>query len=317
MDPERARHALDHTGALTDLGLGASIEAFSIAAESRGYALEGAHVTPGEKALLRFRPISPAPGAAARLDALRRRATDRRPYRGGDVADRTLRARLAEIVLPEGVSLHAAPRLEGAVAAWAREALALGWHVPGAWADTARWARHTDDEWRSTRDGVHTRNLGLPGLAPPAWAWGARAHRLGAALGGDVAWAGWMSHLLASSAGFLAVAVRSPGRPERVAAGRALLAAWVVLTGLGWAAQPIFELAVPFSGGAASEPTLPPGAPDRFRAVFRRGREPMFTHLGLPDGAFPAWLLRIGTPPRRPLPRPTLRLPGEEPVRAG
>ncbi len=305
-DAPRARVDAHHHDSL--LALGHLLVAAEIGAEAEGLRARTQLRVGGDGpwATLRF---DAAPASPRRLGVLRRRCTDRRPFRGGSL-DHSLRERVRAEAGPD-VGLHARAPDDPHLLDWLASAEGFVWDHESIYLGVMRWLRVTQRAVEETRDGASWRTMGfdlpeLPGLARLGRPEARRTlRRLGAATAAGL----WVRRQARSAGALVLVTVRRPGREPLVSAGRAMMGAWLAFTEADWGVQPHSQPS--FFVHEAVRGTLPPEVGDRWRRRLLAGAEVLRSSFALDPDEVPVELLRVGVSDSPPEWRRTLRRPVE------
>lgn len=315
-DADRARKGHDRTHHDSLLALGCLLEALEIAADGEGFTVHAqlSVAQPEARTWARVRLLPGHSGRAVLAEALARRCTDRRPFRGGSVDHPVFAEILAESGSAAGLRVGVP---SDALLGFFREAEGFVWSHEPTWRDVMRWLRITRREVEETRDGASWQTLGvdLPQLRSLRLVRHPRARSILARTGAPRFLAGWLERQMRSAAGLVLVTVREPGREALVDAGRRMMRAWLLLTRADHGVQPhsqqsyfLHEAAV---GSLADD--VGPG----WRERYARGLELVRSEFALDPGELPVMLLRTGHADSLPAHRRTLRKPVHEVLELG
>ncbi|MEZ4265862.1 MAG: hypothetical protein R3F39_05750 [Myxococcota bacterium] len=315
-DAARARHRLDVGDHASLIALGCLWEAMDLEASGLGF---GLIATLGGSAVAAGLPwLTLEPTEAKRTPdplrlALGVRTTDRRPFRGGTVDEARLALADGHAARGPEPFLRVVTLAEAGLRDYILASDELLWRDADTVRDALRWVRYTDAEVRRTRDGLSWRNLGYPAVAslgsllvrrlPPLLA-------LGRLAGGPSETRRHLARQLDSSAAIGCIAVANPGQSGLVATGRLAMRAWLAFARAGMGFQPLSLPSLCVYNSYTG--VLPRRLPAHLRDHFSRGTNFLGGAFGLPTGAVPVWMFRVGHADPLEHEARSLRLPLED-----
>ena len=311
LDPERARHVVDHRHHASLFTLGGVLEALSIAASDERLearprlSLDRPAGAPW--ATIRFTAGPDAPHELA--GALRLRCTDRRFFQGGALSDGVFDEIRRDAAGRPDCAVHLCERYPEDLVDYLAQADTYVWRHAEVYRDIIAWIRFTRAEVEATRDGIPWNSFGidLPEIGALRISRARLVQALIPRLRLEVASRRWVARHVASSAALACFTVRRASPEGLVAAGGLALLSWVRLSCAGYGVQPLGIQSLQIYNAATCG--LPAGTRPGFDALFRGGREVVARAFGIPDGELPVWMLRTGRTTPLPADARTLRLP--------
>ena len=290
---------------MSRIGVGAALENLLRAAEGCGWAATREPAEPPDLAVVRLERLG---GAGAVPAAINARLTNRRPYDGRPVPPEVLDQLLRQTPAIDGVSTHwftDHQRLREA-AALIGNADALMFGVPSMRRAFLSKVRFDEPADAAVDEGLSLASLELSRAESFALQLMRRIPDVILKVAGvGRIFAAKTQVLVSSASGLCLVAAPDSLEGTDLTVGRAMQRAWLALTGLGLAAQPMMSLLVLENALESKNGTLRAAVgPDRVTALARRFRA-LMPEIG---DRRPAFLLRFGHAPepsgrtgRRPL----------------
>jgi nitroreductase len=312
-DRVRAAHNLDANYHSSYLTLGCLLEAIQIEASAEGFNVSVALSLPCRSepeppawARVRFAPRGGRPDELA--EALSKRCTDRRLYRGGSLEDPVF----AEIVRDSrertDCGLRIQNRFSQELLGYLKEAETYVWRHEAAHQDLMRWIRFGRDEARSAPDGLPWPSLAI-GLLQSRVLRLCRSFSIQRLLNGPI----FLRQIrrlsqrqVTSSAALLCVTVTSTDPEQLVEAGRLGFRAWLRLNQNGYGVQPMTIASCSVYNSVTG--ALPPDALPEFVKLFRNGLSVLRRAFGFDEPDIPVWMFRTGLSPVLPQAARTRRL---------
>ncbi len=302
------------------VGLGCLLEYVRIAASGQDLWVELNLPEEPVSSEVRWAEVSFAPGAPADplLPGLRRRASDRRLYQGGQLDDpvfgeihedlrRMKRLRLSFIDEP-------GPDLMDYLLA----AEAFLWQDEKILPEMLSWIRWNQSQVERTRDGVPWRSLAVSFPVSRLMylvAKSALVRRMARWSGGPLrAQQETLKAQVASSAALGGFTVSEPTPRSFVEVGRAFVRAWLRLNLAGYGVQVMASPVLHALQHALG--ILPEDVPQASRRVFSDGRRILLEAFQAPQGDYPVWVFRTGRSSELPRDMRTRRRPLESWVRS-
>ncbi|MCA1644003.1 MAG: hypothetical protein LC797_00570 [Chloroflexi bacterium] len=296
-DEARATSPTNVGGHFSYLSLGCLLESIQLAAAADGLAATWRMLFPATGAtaeqpwaIVSFSPAS-APSEAARSVAagLERRWTDRRAYRGGDLADPVFVDVARDADSSGDCSLYLRDPHDPKLLSYLERAEGYVWSHSSTHQALMRWIRFgsgaTDGmPWQclggtflESRVLECCRSYAVQRMLNPVFAPTLRRR---------------LRRQIASSAALGCVTVRAVGAAPLLEAGRVALRTWVRLNVRGFAYQPLAVAAIGVYNAWVG--SLPADTRPVFRDIFVTGRSTLGAAFGFPETELPVWLFRTG-----------------------
>jgi hypothetical protein len=323
--PDLARHVLDAGFSASTIALGCLLESFRIAASVHGlsarFAFSGVPEQEGPCAEIRFVDDGRPPDALA--SALPNRTTDRRLYRRGSIPTKDLVEIWGEFDRKDVARFDCAGSISRDLLNFIVSAESLAGRHSSILPDTLPWIRFSRKEVARTQDGMPWRGTGVGLLEYPVlylMRLLPQTFQLFRRTGMGAMQAARVKRLLQSSAGLLCLSTSETGPQALVSIGRLSMRLWLRLSQLGYGVQPLAISSLLMYN--ARHGMLDPETGQLFGGRYPEGERLFRREFGIPEGAEPVWLLRIGIsdplPPSWQTPRrdvtSVLRVSTENPV---
>lgn len=240
------------------------------------------------------------------------RATDRRPYKGGDLNLPMFKEILEDADrMPVG-NLYFNDDFNKQIIDHIRALETYTWVTEEAHRDVFGWIRYSSKEIEETRDGVPWQTLGVNYFESRVLKLTRNysAQSVFNKLGGLGQIKKVAETMIRSSAALGLVTVPSLEPNDLVESGRIVLRCWLSLTKYGYGHQPYsMESLVTLS--YLMDPGTDHFNPD-FRALFEKGYNIVGNYFNIPKNEYPAWMFRTGITTPLPDSMKTLRYPVED-----
>lgn len=320
-DEERDRRRGNAGNYISMVGLGCLVECMTIAASGEGLAANTdfryeAQQPRSAWMVIAFESASDGPDEL--LPGLKLRCSDRREYQGGNLSDQVFQQVTADVGQFPACSLYFREPSEQALLAYILQCEGFFWADKHILPEMLSWVRWTDEEVRSTRDGMPWQAMGVSFMTSRLMRLVARSgrfRRLARRSGGPLrAQRKTLVAQVKSAAALGCITVRDARSETMLQLGRLFLRAWVRLNMSGFGLQVMANPAIHVFQHTAG--IIPDDYPEESKQVFARGRRILTEAFGVQEGEIPAWMFRTGISPQLPAGMRTLRRPLSQIVRA-
>lgn len=305
----RAEHFLNHDLSLSRLGLGCLLQALEIGAN-----LEGLHAdvslsldAGAEKpwAMVRFAVHTDEPHPLA--EAMFRRSTDRRAFRGGRLPKHVRENIHREAELEPDLGVYVLDKIPSEFIEYQLRCDSYILKHSAALADVTKFLRFTRVEMEETRDGIPWQNIGLPipEMRALAMTRFTAVHLAVERLPLHRIVERYFRAALESAGTLICVTVRSTDKSALVAGGRIGFLIWLHLTQIGWGVQPMSLSCLPIYQRAAGRRA--PAGHAQLDEISSMGKDIMARHFGYPANELPVWIFRTGLTTPQPFGAKALR----------
>jgi hypothetical protein len=302
--PSLAHHVLDAGHSASGIALGCLLQSIEIAAATEGFSIQtgfkGFHKNESACAEIRF--VAGYRSNESWIDALSKRATDRRPFRGGRLPMEALQKTAAGFDQQHRAKVYPQHSVSNELLECLVSAETLTVVHPRIFPDTLPWIRMSRREVERKRDGMPWQGTGIGILEYPVIRFMRRfpgSFRFLSRAGMRRIYAQRMKQLIKSSAGLLCFSAPDPGPDAPIQVGRLAMRLWLRLTELGYGVQPL-TIASLFVYNARIG-ALDPESRRLFERCAPRAEEILHRAFGIPEGETPVWMFRTGL--SGPLPR--------------
>lgn len=295
--PALARHVLDSGSSASTIALGCLLESFRIAASVHGlsaqFTFSDLPEHEGPCAEIDFIPDGqPADALASDLP---KRTTDRRLYRHGALPTKDLVAIWNEFDRKDITRVDSCSSISGDLLRFIVSAESLVGSHSSIFTDTLPWIRMSQKEIARTHDGMPWRGTGVGVLEYPAlylMHLFPQTFQILRRTGMRAIQAARVKKLVQSSAGLVCLSTSGEGSQSLVAIGRLSMRLWLRLSQLGYGVQPLTISSLLMYN--AKRGLLDPETERLFGARYPEGEVFFRREFGIPEGAEPVWLWRIG-----------------------
>jgi hypothetical protein len=243
------------------------------------------------------------------LPGLAIRCSDRRPYRGGDLAHPVFEAIRDDLDHIKGCGLFFQDTPDATLIDYILECEEFLWRDPYVLVDVLKWVRWNDRQAQETRDGIHWRGLGVPFLLSRVMKLAYHYEKFRNFLrrtGAPMRSQRQVGAKMIESSAALACFGVNDTRPESlIAVGRAFFRAWVRLNQAGYGVQVMANPSLHVFQHVAG--ILPDDYPESSVQTFARGRQVLSDSFGINSDEIPAWMFRTGISSELPASWRTLR----------
>ncbi|MDX1616510.1 MAG: hypothetical protein R3300_19525 [Candidatus Promineifilaceae bacterium] len=304
------------------IGLGCLLESLVISASGEGRAAELALSDSLPSAAAPWAEVTFQPtGKAADnlLPGLARRASDRRPYRGGSLSDAVFAAIQRDARRFPACTLYLQDELGEPIVQYVLDCESFLWLDRQVLPDVLKWVRWNKREARETRDGIYWPGLAISYLTSRIMKLAAHSRLVRMLLrrsGGPLRSQRQVSRRqLETAAALGCFAVRDLAPATLVAVGRAFLRVWVRLNLAGYGLQVMANPSLHVYQHAAG--LLPADYPAPSKRLFADGGAMLRSAFEIPAAETPAWMFRTGLSSDLPADWRTYRRPLAEVIRSG